>query len=329
MERSSTPRLVLCILVALAVSAFVAAAAAAANPTWNNLSGEELTSKVAIKGKDVGGLVFEDSGTGVSVKCEIAGEGGVGSGSADEVTSISASKCATVKGSCGSPKAKAVNLPWATELYEKPEETEVVEVRDRISNAAKNPGWEVECTVLGIKVKDVCTGEDNVEVENVSGGVDSIFDSRAPKANCSVGGAGTGVVLGTELNEGSIMVLPGRPKVLLRSTTKGALPFDFGKTLVEGLPVKEAFEVTSGFHGDKITISSVKLTGDPAFEIKKDGCVEAIVGSGINCKLEVSLTPNRPAGSYYSTQLEVTIEEMGRVGDKFVDDGRLEGENSS
>jgi hypothetical protein len=67
------------------------------------------------------------------------------------------------------------------------------------------PGYEVECLVLGIADSDECTGNTSGEVKNVTGGVEVIFGEAAgtEKGNCTVGGAGAGVIesVGTNLTK--------------------------------------------------------------------------------------------------------------------------------
>lgn len=138
---------------------------------------------------------FTDLGIGTTVSCSGSGEGKVGPEAADLQTKLTVSECKTVKGTCGSPMAEAIRLPWKTELYAPGSE----EVRDKImSGGAGNPAWKVTCIVLGIKVVDTCEGESNTNAINGEGIVEEIFDSKTPKANCSMGGAGSGVIEGTE-----------------------------------------------------------------------------------------------------------------------------------
>ena len=162
-----------------------------------------ITTPVTASSKSVGSLTLSDSGAGTTIECTGTDSGTVGAGNKDEVTAITASACKFVSaGTCTASKpvtAKAVNLPWVTELYE-----ESGKIRDHVKahSGGGQPGYVVECTVAGIfKVQDECIGETNTGMENVAGGVDASFDAITPKANCSIGGTGTGSVKGVDLNE--------------------------------------------------------------------------------------------------------------------------------
>ncbi|HEY5194249.1 MAG TPA: hypothetical protein VIJ39_10315 [Solirubrobacteraceae bacterium] len=77
-----------------------------------------------------------------------------------------------------------VNLPWKTELV-----LVGTAYDDLISNAAGNPGYLIECTVLGIKADISCTGNTGTLVENETGGVLSEFrpteETISPKGTCT------------------------------------------------------------------------------------------------------------------------------------------------
>jgi hypothetical protein len=145
-----------------------------------------------------GTLILEDTKAAFGpsrIECEGSDEGTVGPGTADELTKATATKCKVLSGACseGSAVAHAVHLPWKTKL-------EVIngEVRDKIeSSGAGEPGWNVECTAI-FKVEDTCTGTTTTGIKNVSTGVDAIFDAKSAHANCTQGGAGSGVVEGTD-----------------------------------------------------------------------------------------------------------------------------------
>lgn len=202
----------LAFVAVFAVSA-VAVASASAAPVWK-LNGAELTTATTIlsesgvvgKPTEKGKLTLTDIEAGTSIECAGKAEGKVGPGNKDEVTSMEATGCNFVtgkNGSCEASKpvtAKAVALPWVTELYE----PETGKVRDHIRahSGGGAPGWTVECTVSGIfKVQDTCTGESNTAMNNVTGGVEAVFDAKTPKGNCTIGGAGAGEVKGASLNK--------------------------------------------------------------------------------------------------------------------------------
>lgn len=132
-------------------------------------------------------------GEEVTVKCSGTTTGTAGPGTAGGTTTVTVNECVTVKGTCGSPKASAVNLPWKTELFEGGGV-----VRDKIlANEHGAPGYLVECTVLGITATDTCTSETGQpKVENENSPAPLVFDSESGTFNCSRGGAGQGHVRG-------------------------------------------------------------------------------------------------------------------------------------
>jgi hypothetical protein len=161
--------------------------------------GETIVKEnVVVKSKSVGGIKLEDSKMGVAIECLISDEGKIGNEGKGEVTAITTSECKTLKAcEAGTITANAVHLPWKTQLQEVEENA-----RDKISNGGSGePGWKIECKVIGILLTDECNGETSQGTENVSGGVDTIFDSKSAHLNCSAGGPGAGVVSGTDLDE--------------------------------------------------------------------------------------------------------------------------------
>jgi hypothetical protein len=157
------------------------------------------------------GVVLEDTGAKTEIFCTGTGSGSVGPGGKGRIASAVASKCefeSGKAGSCESGKpvtAKAIHLPWNT-TYENPAGAEI---RTKIENGGKGePGYEVECTVAGIfKVTDTCEGATSTLTKNVpaenegtgTGTVEAEFEATSAKANCSVGGKGTGRTGGTTL----------------------------------------------------------------------------------------------------------------------------------
>lgn len=166
----------------------------------------KITSPTAVKSK--GRLELTDEkggplGEAVTVRCPKNSEaegldaGTVGPGSTDEITSITDSagkewiECEKVAGTCNTPRARALNLPWTTKL--------LANGRDEVvsGTGGEPPGWEVECTVGFVKVFDKCTGKTTTAVTNVTTGVDTVFDASSANGGCTRGGAGTGKVRGT------------------------------------------------------------------------------------------------------------------------------------
>ena len=178
----------------LLISGLSVANASAAQ--WT-LGGKAIATAVATTGS--GSLQLTDEAGGpfgekVTVECSGTTTGTAGPGAADTTSSVTVSSCKTITGTCGSPKASAVNLPWKTELA-------VIGgvLRDKItSDGAGAPGYKVECTVLGIKATDTCTSETGQpKVETGKTPVPVIFDTGSGTANCTRGGANKGNVRGT------------------------------------------------------------------------------------------------------------------------------------
>ena len=73
--------------------------------------------------------------------------------------------CTNVE-NCGSGEVVPVDLPWNTILY-------LMESGSFLnlifSSGAGAPGYEVSCTVLGIKVEEKCTGETSTTINNMPG----------------------------------------------------------------------------------------------------------------------------------------------------------------
>ncbi|HEV3318902.1 MAG TPA: hypothetical protein VG053_04090 [Solirubrobacteraceae bacterium] len=148
------------------------------------------TSKGTLKFSDSHGGIFDER---VTLECGVTGKGAVDPAAADEVTQWTLAGCKTTAGICVSPGVSAQNLPWHSELA-------IVEgsARDKIVSSGKGaPKFTLDCE----GANDECSGSTSTAVENVSGGVDAIFDSRSAKQNCSRGGSGQGSIEGTELIE--------------------------------------------------------------------------------------------------------------------------------
>jgi len=194
----------LALVAALALS--VVAAASASAHEWL-IGGKAIAKATAVTSK--GTLELEDSkatGGAVKVSCTGIDKGTVGPGAADEITSITNEKgentitCTFVKnGACEAgtaPTAAAVDLPWKTTI-------EAVEGRTRDvirENGKGEPGWAVTCKTFLGNITDTCkTKEGNTALAEVAEGVNATFDAFSPKATCSNGGAGAGVVTGTDL----------------------------------------------------------------------------------------------------------------------------------
>lgn len=197
--------------VAALVMSAVAAGSAFAAHEWL-VGGASLASPVKIHSE--ASLELEDAKAtlgAVRVSCAGHDAGTVGPNALDLVESITLELlgtktkigCTFIKnGACNSgvePTAEAVNLPWHTELY-----LEGTEVRDMITENGTGgthlPGWAVTCkTALG-NITDTCTvALGSTGVEQMAEGVLAKFEKKSPKANCSNGGTGAGLVEGNDL----------------------------------------------------------------------------------------------------------------------------------
>jgi hypothetical protein len=191
---------ILTIALAIAFGVISIAPSLASASVWE-VGEKSVTSNVAIKTKGAGGLKFEDTktiGGAASVECEITAEGTVGTSGKGEVTSVSATGCKAIKVcEASGVSVKAVHLPWHTQL----EEVESTR-RERISSGGSGaPGWLVECLILGILIKDECTGETTTGTENETEGAYLYFDPKSAHVACTQGGAGAGVVTGALIDE--------------------------------------------------------------------------------------------------------------------------------
>lgn len=137
------------------------------------------------------GLLLKSS-LGNELECEGTGTGSVGSAGNAEVdltSTITVGTCVNIK-SCTNPKAKAVDLEWASKLL-------VSELRDELLATNKgNPGWESECG--GAKL--TCTapkGTAAVRNNTTNNTVEIEFDNKTENATCGLGVTGTvrGVII--------------------------------------------------------------------------------------------------------------------------------------
>jgi hypothetical protein len=151
-----------------------------------------------------GTLTLSDSKVPVvgasAAKCEDTAEGLAESGGAGEVTSLTASGCAAVKG-CESGHevtVEALHLPWHTELVA----TEG-SLREVLTSGGKGaPGFKLKCRALGVQLQDECTGTLSASTTNNASGVTAAF-SASEKFSCTSGGAGSGTLEGSQTIEAS------------------------------------------------------------------------------------------------------------------------------
>jgi len=97
-------------------------------------------------------------------------------------------------------KVAGRHLPWSTEVFT----TEGKNLTKIVNSGAGEPGWEVECEVLGITKADECVTEgagkeEQVLLKNVVSATELLVAglfAELHKAKCSLGGAGSGLVKG-------------------------------------------------------------------------------------------------------------------------------------
>jgi hypothetical protein len=273
--------------------------------TWS-IGETTVTENTTVTSKSVGAMKFEDTKEG-AVECKLTDEGKVGPEGKDETTALSTSECKTVS-ACeeGTISVKAVHLPWKTHLEE-------VEggVRDKISNSgAGTPGWVVECHVFGILITDECTGETSTDIEDVSSGVDGVFESKSAHLNCSLGGTGTGVGTGTDLSEGTsgkTLTVDGDGEEDCGIVTCSLNDISVNFTKIE------MFHVTMGkttriftnhnlFRSWRPKDHNVKQISNSSFVWGiTDGCSgHSIAPRGGTCEVEIEFTPNSEPGTFIS-----------------------------
>ncbi len=145
-----------------------------------------------------GELELEDSEStlgAVRIKCKVKATGKVEPEGKDTIEAAELKECKVVKGTCGSPKAEAIHLPWNTELKEEASK----EIRDGIKNSGAGlPGYKVTCTVI-IKVTDTCEAETSTSIANnvTESLVEASFEAKSGKAKCSLSKKESGSVSGT------------------------------------------------------------------------------------------------------------------------------------
>jgi hypothetical protein len=186
------------------LSAVVCAPAFAEVPLWE-LNKVPVTETTSVNSKITEKLRIEDMNTpsgAVAVECNGSDEGNVNTGGKGEITKLTATECKPSTGGCGTGTVKvtALHLPWKTQLEEPGEGAYFL---DKTTSGESTPGWKMECTILGIKFTDECTGETTHLIEAVSGGVDTVFEPEleTKALNCTIGGSGQGLVSAADLLE--------------------------------------------------------------------------------------------------------------------------------
>jgi len=194
------------------------------------VGGAAVTAELATE--TTGELLFEDTKTAVgkvAILCSGSLDGWVGpnslgwvsevlnlSGEAISTTPLAglALECTAQTGceSSSAPKAWPVHLGWETEVDLMEQGSTFFDVLSLPHSGGGNPGWELECLVLGLAVTDECTTSENVGELTLEGTslldkLSSAFDESAEVklATCTQGGEESGVVEG----EGPIVLKAG------------------------------------------------------------------------------------------------------------------------
>jgi len=205
----------------LAFGVLTVASASAANTVTFLLAlwlvnGEEVLTELLTE--VTGELLLEDTALKAAVVCSGILDGWVGPESLDYVSEVLSLNGGVVTQSLGAtpilclaeagcastgetPNVWPVDLPWETEV-ELIEETEPVFVGFAVL-LLNTPGWEVECTILGVKSSDECKGPEGVAQLILNGTVsEGVFTKEFTElalvelGTCSLGGAKTGLVEG-------------------------------------------------------------------------------------------------------------------------------------
>lgn len=194
-------------LVAVFALSAVLAATASAEATllaeWL-IEGKGVTTLTSTE--SLGTILLEDLTFGAGVECTATFIGSVGPSGEDETTevksdlgtfpkvtlaaplTVASEDCKIVKG-CASADPVEVSpsetLPWHTLMF-------LDETTGAFLDVVFSAGYEVTCTILGIKSTDTCTVTNGIfEVLASAEGAEA-FGTVEPKANCSLGGTGQG-----------------------------------------------------------------------------------------------------------------------------------------
>jgi len=213
---------------------------------WLHAGAEVISELTTEASSGTGGLLLEDTGAKVAVVCSGILDGWVGPNSLDWISEVLTLAGTTVKelvaaetiactvetGTCGEPKIWAIHLGWETEveLWETGTAlfgglTSGFAVLILPHTGGENPGWETECTVLGIKAVDTCKGAEGVfelslNAAELLGKFSEEFTELmgVKLGECSIGGVETGNVESSE-GLGGLITLTGGGELTASSET--------------------------------------------------------------------------------------------------------------
>jgi hypothetical protein len=182
-------------LALVAVLAIGVVAASAASALEFLVSGVAVKSPEKVSVSLSGTLILEDMGKGspTTIECTGTGTGVVEAAGKGLQETATATSCVTLAGTCASPLAKAIHLPWTTQIEGE---------RNLISSSgAGAPGYEVTC--FGI-IHDTCEGTTSVGLENMPTETPpdllAIFSATLSEpGKCTIGGVNEGLVIGEVL----------------------------------------------------------------------------------------------------------------------------------
>jgi len=153
-----------------------------------------------------GSLTLIDSKLGIEVSCWGEAYGLVGESNVGRIEKVENISCSSLKGceKTSTPTAKAVNLPWKTELTET-EGRLGASLKSEVSGKAA--GWAVKCKVAKLEDTDECTTNNGLVTlvgpaytKGFFSGtnrwlvLNEFLNASVHKANCSLGGAEAGEV---------------------------------------------------------------------------------------------------------------------------------------
>jgi len=182
-------------LSAMLLISGLAVANASAHQWTDNGAAIPVGTSVATIGH--GTLTITDTngffGSTVSIECTGDTTGTVGPGAADTTSTVTVTECKTDVGTCGSPSASAIHLPWKTELSTV---GSPAILRDTIrADGAGAPGYKVKCTIFGSTITDECSSErGQPKVTSMTVPVNLEFDAGSGTADCTLGGKEAGHV---------------------------------------------------------------------------------------------------------------------------------------
>jgi hypothetical protein len=237
---------------------------------WNEVTG---TEEVRIKGSvRITDTKVPLAGK-VSVECFVEGIGHVGPGEHSRINEIktSAEKCRNVEKCEKVEKSEARDVPWQAES----DDAEGQALDMLTSAGSGEPGWKIECKVLGVTEADECLAEselpERVVLENKATGSELLVLARfnnEVKGKCSIGGAEAGEITGTL----AILKTNGSGLRIGTSGLKAVFPHWYkGSTRLPGRPEAMATAVATGTGTAVFSITDVANKRQSICKMKDTG----------------------------------------------------------